>query len=76
MTGTLHQIENNWIIRYQEPYCADNRCEMVDCELSLHPDNVNQFREYLQIFDNFEARIYHNSTVEFEIVDEYARITK
>ena len=43
-------------------------------ELPLHPANVKLFNEWALVFDNVEARILTSPDVNFEIVDECAKL--
>jgi hypothetical protein len=43
-------------------------------ELPLHPANVKLFNEWALVFDNVEARILTSPHVNFEIVDNCAKL--
>lgn len=66
MKGTIHKINNEWIVRFPEFK-----------ELPLHPDDVKRIGEWEQIFDNIEGRIASMPDVKFHCVDvdqEYAKL--
>jgi hypothetical protein len=42
--------------------------------LPLHPEDVENFSLLSEMFDNFEARVNNNPEVDFEIVDNFAKL--
>lgn len=63
MKGRLLKTEDHgWLVAY-------NDSEGLFQFMQLHPDNVLEFIELDNIFDNIEARISSHPDVEFEIVE-------
>lgn len=76
MKGKLHKkINGNWVVlkvSEEQPPC-DTIVEH-GIEYTLHPDDVKQINADGQVFDNIEARIAAYPDVEFEIINEYAKL--
>jgi hypothetical protein len=71
MKGTLLKSEQGWIVAFYSNQSMDNSSVNT---LPLHPDNVKRFEEFGQVFDNIDARIAAYPEVEFEIVEQYAKL--
>jgi hypothetical protein len=71
MKGKLHKTEQGWMI---SRCVGDGVKEVWEEQIPLHPDNVKQINTDGQMFDNIEARIAAYPDVEFDIVDEYAKL--
>lgn len=68
MKGKLIKTEQGWMVG---TVSKTNICS----ELSpLHPDDVKQINADAQVFDNIEARIAAYPDVEFETINEYAKL--
>jgi hypothetical protein len=71
MKGTLVKSEQGWIVTCLAEQSGDNTWVNT---FPLHPDNVKRFEEFGQVFDNIDARIAAYPEVEFEIVEQYAKL--
>ena len=71
MKGTLLKSELGWIVAF---YSNESKYNSSVNTLLLHPDNVKRFDEFSQVFDNIEARIAAYPEVEFEIIEQYAKL--
>jgi hypothetical protein len=81
MKGTLLKSEQGWIVTCLAEQSGDNTWVNT---FPLHPDNVKRFEaleslvkrleEFGQVFDNIDARIEAYPEVEFEIVEQYAKL--
>ena len=60
MTGKMHMSEDGWIINYKE--------NDVDKTIPVHPDDIDTIDQLRDIFDNIEARITANDSIEFIII--------
>jgi hypothetical protein len=73
MEGRLSYTNNRWVVSYSK--CIPGRMTKEwGYELPLHPTNVQLFNEWALVFDNVEARILTSPHVNFEIVDECAKL--
>ena len=61
MTGKMHMSEDGWIINYKE--------DDVDKTIPVHPDDIDTIDQLRDIFDNIEARITANDSIEFIIIE-------
>ena len=61
-TATAYENLDNW--QYVWAVQLENSRET----LPLHPEDVNQIHELSKVFDNIEARILSNPTVQYNIV--------
>jgi hypothetical protein len=76
MKGKLHKtISEKWVVRVisEETPEFDTIMEHGNQYL-LHPDDVKQINADAQVFDNIEARIAAYPDVEFDIVDNHAKL--
>ena len=75
MKGKLIKTDEGWMVEHGEikplwpPFS-----QIVKTEYTLHPDDVKQINRDAQVFDNIEARIAAYPDVEFEIVEQYAKL--
>jgi hypothetical protein len=70
MKGIIKKLGEDWIVIYDE-ILGKNIVKKNQKALLLHPDNVKEFEELSQTFDNIEARVNNSPEVEFEIVDYF-----
>jgi hypothetical protein len=68
--GIVKKTKLGWIVIYDE-ILGENIVKQNQNSLPLHPEDVKQFEELSQMFDDFEGRVNNNSEVEFEIVDHF-----
>ena len=73
MKGILHKTEQGWIVIYDE-VVGENIVKKNQNSLPLHPEDVENFSLLSEMFDNFEARVNNNPEVDFEIVDNFAKL--
>lgn len=79
MKGTLHKTDQGWMISRRtfviSSVTIDNGAtEVWEEQIPLHPDDVKQINADAQVFDNIDARIAAYPDVEFNIVNEYAKL--
>lgn len=60
--GIIKKTKQGWTVVYDKN------------SLPLHPDDVKKFALLSEMFDNFEARIKKDPKVDFEIVDNFAKL--
>ena len=60
--GIIKKTEKGWVIFYRKE------------KLPLHPEDVEKFSLLSQMFDNFEARVKKDPEVDFEIIDNFAKL--
>ena len=70
MKGIIKKTKAGWIVIYDE-ILGENIVKKNQNSLPLHPEDVKQFEELSQMFDDFEGRVNNNSEVDFEIVDHF-----
>ena len=68
--GIIKKTKQGWIVIYDE-ILGENIVKKNQNSLPLHPEDVKQFEELSQMFDDFEGRVNNNPEVDFEIVDHF-----
>ncbi len=63
MKGIIKKQDNNWIVVWSNQINSDKS----SYEFPLHPSDVEQINLMKNMFDNIEARILSQPTVEFEL---------
>jgi len=71
--GTLKKTKAGWIVIYDE-ILGENIVKKNQNSLPLHLEDVEKFSLLSQMFDNFEARVKKDPEVEFEIIDNTAKL--
>lgn len=71
--GILKKTKQSWIVIYDE-ILGKNIVKKNQNSLLLHPEDVKKFTLLSEIFDNFEARVKKDPKVDFEIVDNFAKL--
>jgi hypothetical protein len=71
--GIVKKTKLGWIVIYDE-ILAENIVKKNQNSLPLHPEDVENFSLLSEMFDNFEARVNNNPEVDFEIVDNFAKL--
>jgi hypothetical protein len=69
--GTLKKTKAGWFVLHQ--VMRDELTSGYD-SIPLHPEDVEKFSLLSQMFDNFEARVKKDPEVEFEIIDNTAKL--
>jgi hypothetical protein len=69
--GTIKKTKKGWVVFYQTM-----RGELTSSydSIPLHPEDVEKFSLLSQMFDNFEARVKKDPEVDFEIIDNFAKL--
>jgi|688.fasta_scaffold49905_11 hypothetical protein len=73
MKGIIKKTKLGWIVIYDE-ILGENIVKKNQNSLPLHPEDVENFSLLSEMFDNFEARVNNNPEVDFEIVDNFAKL--
>jgi hypothetical protein len=73
MKGIIKKTKLGWIVIYDE-IMGENIVKKNQNSLPLHPEDVENFSLLSEMFDNFEARVNNNPEVDFEIVDNFAKL--
>jgi len=68
--GIVKKTKAGWIVIYDE-ILGENIVKKNQNSLPLHPEDVENFEELSQTFDNIEGRVNNLPEVEFEIVDHF-----
>ena len=71
--GIVKKTKLGWIVIYDE-IMGENIVKKNQNSLPLHPEDVENFSLLSEMFDNFEARVNNNPEVDFEIVDNFAKL--
>ena len=71
--GIVKKTKLGWIVIYDE-ILAENIVKKNQNSLPLHPEDVENFSLLSEMFDNFEARVNNNPEVDFEIIDNFAKL--
>ena len=71
--GIVKKTKLGWIVIYDE-ILGENIVKKNQNSLPLHPEDVENFSLLSEMFDNFEARVNNNPEVDFEIVDNFAKL--
>lgn len=66
--GIIKKLGEDWVVIYDEIF-VESTIKKNQKVLLLHPDNVKNFEELSQTFDNIEGKVNNSFEVEFEIVD-------
>jgi hypothetical protein len=69
--GTIKKTKKGWVVFYQT--MRDELTSSYD-SIPLHPEDVEKFSLLSQMFDNFEARVKKDPKVDFEIIDNFAKL--
>jgi len=73
MKGIIKKTKLGWMVIYDE-ILGENIVKKNQNSLPLHPEDVENFSLLSEMFDNFEARVNNNPEVDFEIVDNFAKL--
>lgn len=73
MEGIVKKTKLGWVVIYDE-ILAENIVKKNQNSLPLHPEDVENFSLLSEMFDTFEARIKKDPKVDFEIIDNFAKI--
>jgi hypothetical protein len=73
MKGIVKKTKLGWIVVYDE-ILAENIVKKNQNSLPLHPEDVENFSLLSEMFDTFEARVKNKPEVEFEIIDNFAKL--
>jgi len=73
MKGIIKKTKLGWIVIYDE-ILGENIVKKNQNSLPLHTEDVENFSLLSEMFDNFEARVNNNPEVDFEIVDNFAKL--
>ena len=73
MKGIIKKTKLGWIVIYDE-ILGENIVKKNQNSLPLHPEDVENFSLLSEMFDNFEARVNNNPEVDFEIIDNFAKL--
>ena len=73
MKGIIKKTKLGWIVIYDE-ILGENIVKKNQNSLPLHPEDVENVSLLSEMFDNFEARVNNNPEVDFEIVDNFAKL--
>ena len=68
MKGFIEKGEFGWFVCYVALSNHDDGT--IIKELPLHPETIQEFKELSERFDNLEARIFENPSVDFTIIEE------
>lgn len=71
--GIIKKTKQGWIVIYDE-ILGENIVKKNQNSLPLHPDDVKKFTLLSEMFDTFEARVKKDPKVDFEIVDNFAKL--
>lgn len=71
--GIIKKTKQGWIVIYDE-ILGENIVKKNQNSLLLHPDDVKKFTLLSEMFDTFEARVKKDPKVDFEIVDNFAKL--
>jgi hypothetical protein len=71
----MYKTNNEWVVKYSK--CISGRMtKQYAYELPLHPTDIDFIKECSIVFDNMEGRISSQPDVEFEIIDECAKLVR
>ena len=71
--GIVKKTKAGWIVIYDE-ILGENIVKKNQNSLPLHPEDVEKFKLLSEMFDNLEARVNADPEVEFEIIDNTAKL--
>jgi len=71
--GVLKKTKAGWIVIYDE-ILAENIVKKNQNSLPLHPEDVKKFSLLSEMFKTFEASIKKYPEVEFEIINNTAKL--
>lgn len=73
MEGIVKKTKLGWVVIYDQ-ILEENIVKKNQNSLPLHPEDVENFSLLSEMFDTFEARIKKDPKVDFEIIDNFAKI--
>jgi hypothetical protein len=68
MRGFIDKREKGWFVKYVA--LSNHDVGTIIKELPLHPYTLQEIIELSERFDNLEARIFENPSVDFTIIEE------